>query len=120
VVGIRKYFTKAEKQAADKAARARYKKRFPEKVASHNRRSNWRIKGLDQDACEAALAAFKGACEICGSPTSQAKHDWTIDHCHKTMKIRGVLCHHCNLLLGHAKDDPRILLAAVEYLYEKG
>jgi hypothetical protein len=39
-----------------------------------------------------------------------------IDHDHQTGKIRGILCRHCNLALGHAKDDPKILQALIDYL----
>lgn len=30
--------------------------------------------------------------------------------------MRGVLCHSCNVALGHFKDDPDLLLAAIRYL----
>jgi len=39
-----------------------------------------------------------------------------IDHCHQTGRIRGVVCTHCNWLLGHAKDNPDVLAQAIEYL----
>ena len=39
-----------------------------------------------------------------------------VDHCHTTNDIRGLLCRHCNLLLGHAKDRIVVLQAAIRYL----
>jgi len=39
-----------------------------------------------------------------------------IDHCHVSGKIRGLLCQHCNTMLGFARDDKQILLNAVKYL----
>lgn len=39
-----------------------------------------------------------------------------VDHDHGTMEIRGVLCRLCNLGLGYFRDDPEVLLAAVNYL----
>lgn len=39
-----------------------------------------------------------------------------VDHCHTTNDIRGLLCRHCNLLLGHAKDRVVVLQAAIRYL----
>ena len=39
-----------------------------------------------------------------------------IDHCHATEKIRGLLCQHCNTMLGFASDDRGVLLRAIKYL----
>ena len=39
-----------------------------------------------------------------------------IDHNHKTNKIRGLLCNHCNSLIGMAKENTFILENAIKYL----
>lgn len=39
-----------------------------------------------------------------------------IDHCHATGRVRGILCHHCNLVLGQARDSHEILDRLCEYL----
>lgn len=41
-----------------------------------------------------------------------------VDHCHKSDRIRGLLCFSCNIILGKAKDDAKILLQAARYLDE--
>lgn len=41
---------------------------------------------------------------------------FTVDHCHKTKRVRGIICHHCNLVLGHARDSVEVLSAAIAYL----
>ena len=51
-------------------------------------------------------------CVICGS-----NEKLVVDHDHKTNKIRGMLCNHCNFGLGHFKDDPMLLEFAAQYLY---
>ncbi len=51
------------------------------------------------------------SCAICGS-----LEDLKVDHCHETGEIRGVLCHHCNVALGHMRDDPERLRKAADYL----
>lgn len=39
-----------------------------------------------------------------------------VDHCHKTGKIRALLCAGCNVALGRADDNPELLLGLVKYL----
>lgn len=39
-----------------------------------------------------------------------------VDHCHKTGKVRGLLCHLCNRAIGMMKDDISILQNAIIYL----
>jgi hypothetical protein len=45
---------------------------------------------------------------------------WVVDHDHKTKKVRGILCHHCNTILGHAKDRQETLIFLVTYLQNDG
>jgi len=49
-------------------------------------------------------------CVICGLKAE------VVDHDHKTGRIRGALCHRCNMGLGHFKDDPELLEFAAMYL----
>lgn len=53
------------------------------------------------------------ACKICGRVPEKTLH---LDHCHKTMKVRGLLCRPCNKALGFFEDDIERLKNAVEYL----
>lgn len=39
-----------------------------------------------------------------------------VDHCHTTLKIRGILCHNCNKGLGNFKDSTDRLAKAIKYL----
>ena len=51
-------------------------------------------------------------CVICGLEMERAY----IDHCHKTLKIRGLLCNGCNLGLGIFHDNIETLKNAIKYL----
>lgn len=62
---------------------------------------------------EATRRKEENPCAICGEDTVSKLR---IDHDHKTMKVRGVLCNDCNLGLGRFKDSPERLSAAIVYL----
>ena len=53
-------------------------------------------------------------CAICGDVLTSRSAN--LDHDHLTGKIRGWLCHACNLGLGQFRDSIRSLEAAIEYL----
>lgn len=53
-------------------------------------------------------------CAICRSYPGSRRLN--VDHCHLTNKVRGLLCDHCNIALGHLKDNEERLLSAIRYL----
>ena len=71
---------------------------------------------------EQLLSDSNYMCQICGVKEKDAGNEKTkhsnlyIDHDHNTKKLRGVLCHKCNLIIGHANDDVIILEKAIRYL----
>jgi hypothetical protein len=62
----------------------------------------------------------KGLCAICDKPESQILNGTvkrlSVDHCHSTGKIRGLLCTKCNVALGLLKDDINVINNCVSYL----
>lgn len=60
----------------------------------------------------------KGLCAICERRLQTGRHT-CVDHCHKTGKVRGLLCHKCNKGIGFLDDNPDILISALEYLLER-
>lgn len=57
-------------------------------------------------------------CAICGQGEESLKNGLVVDHCHKTGKVRKLLCTTCNTALGMFKENPMILQSAVEYIKE--
>ncbi len=58
-----------------------------------------------------------GACAICRKPSQVAL---SIDHCHSTGRVRGLLCYKCNFGIGSYGDDPTLVRAAIAYLEPNG
>lgn len=61
-----------------------------------------------------------GKCAICRADKPSGRGEWHVDHDHETGKIRGLLCHRCNVGLGHFADNVQILTDAVLYLTGTG
>jgi hypothetical protein len=72
--------------------------------------------GLPKGRYAKILALQKNCCAICKINTPAPKKTFCVDHCHKTGKVRGLLCLNCNTMLGHAKDDVERLKAAINFL----
>lgn len=65
-----------------------------------------------------------GLCAICKekeTATFRGKvKNLSVDHCHKTGKIRSLLCGKCNSGIGQFNDSTEILQAAIDYLKKWG
>ncbi|HEF4840214.1 TPA: endonuclease VII domain-containing protein [Burkholderia vietnamiensis] len=79
-----------------------------------------RCYGINYDAYLAMLAEQHGVCALCGGEGFvMARHHklkLVVDHCHKTGRIRGLLCHNCNRALGLLQDDADVIRKAIDYL----
>lgn len=97
-------------------ARAHRKRVGPVVMSQRERRSRLKTKyGLTPSAFGVMLGKQEGRCMICAGILKSGRGTH-IDHDHDTGKVRGLLCNACNLILGHAKDNPAILKAAAMYL----
>lgn len=74
---------------------------------------------------DADLAAMKleqdNKCYLCHSDgfligTNNHNEKLAVDHCHKTGKVRKLLCHNCNRALGLFKDNPELMRRAAIYV----
>ncbi len=57
-----------------------------------------------------------GKCKLCEREESTKQRRLAVDHCHATLKVRALLCHHCNTGLGNFKDNIELLRKAIRYL----
>lgn len=78
--------------------------------------------GISYQDYEKMLTAQQGVCKVCLKPESQVHpitevpYMLSVDHCHRTGKIRGLLCNRCNRVLGMVDDNTEILSGLIEYL----
>lgn len=78
---------------------------------------HYRNTGWTQDDYERALIKQEGKCAICHCTLNSSRYTkLAVDHCHKTGKLRGLLCMNCNTALGLFKDSPERLKEAIQYL----
>ena len=70
--------------------------------------------GINLETYNNMLVDQENKCPLCSRSFDEVKIH--IDHCHKTGKVRGLLCEMCNKGLGHFKDDPEIIRSAINYL----
>lgn len=84
-----------------------------------------RVYGLSVETYNSMLAELNDSgCRICENRGPFSGQLVAIDHDHACCAgnvscgkcVRGMICARCNRLLGHAKDDSKILRRAAEYL----
>lgn len=89
------YCTSSKKAAADRRLRLRY--------------------GLSLDDYDSMVLAQKGVCAICGDPNLKG-YRLCIDHNHKTLAVRELLCTRCNTVIGSANEDLNLLDKIKNYI----
>ena len=104
-------------------AAAKYRYKNPDKLRNYRWKSRYNITPEQYDEM---LIIQDNKCAICGQ-TESATHNTSkkvqrlaVDHCHKTGKVRGILCQDCNRGLGKFKDDIGRLENAIKYLQKSG
>jgi hypothetical protein len=103
-----------EVMAAEAAkAKAKYHELTPDQRKERTLKS---VYGITLSEWDAMLAAQGNQCAICGTKAGDKREDWATDHCHCTGKVRSILCSPCNLMLGHARENPDTLSKAIDYL----
>lgn len=127
---------KPENKARRRAYQAKWAAQNRERLAEHSR--NWyaqnreraadtamrRTHNISLDDYARLLDSQGGCCAVCGSKEPGKGERFAIDHDHACCPgerscgkcIRGLLCVHCNVGLGHFRDNGLVLLSAMLYL----
>lgn len=105
------------KVCANKSARENHHKRSGCKDRAKQVKSRYleRTYNMTIEQLEEKVRGQNGVCEICRNllDMSSLTH---VDHCHKTGRVRGVLCSNCNRGIGYLQDDAAVVSAAADYL----
>jgi hypothetical protein len=85
-----------------------WRKRNPHRIRNSNLKGTY---GLTLESFAELSSKQNHRCALCG-----IKKRLDVDHCHKTKRIRGLLCGLCNRALGVLGDNEEGLLKAIKYL----
>lgn len=77
----------------------------------HNFTRSLKRYGLTLDQYHAKLEAQDFNCAVC-----DIEDPCDIDHCHRSLRVRGILCHGCNTAIGLLKESPALFQTASDYV----
>jgi len=110
------------KDCANKSS-VEWKKKNPDRYA----KALWRCRlqkeyGIDEEEYDKMFDRQNGVCAICGKPESRLHSSGKVtklcvDHDHDTGRVRGLLCHRCNTVIGML-NSVELLDKAKSYIKE--
>lgn len=114
-------------KVCDNERRKKWRQNNPVRQQESNRnRQLLKRYGITLDDYEKMFEEQDKKCGICGTEENYSGHtgprkEWSfsVDHCHETGKIRGLLCNDCNRALGLFKDSQMLLNKAIAWLDTK-
>lgn len=68
--------------------------------------------GITPEEYDRLHDAQAGACAICFRTLKKL----VVDHCHGSLKVRGLLCGKCNSAIAFLQDNPGIIMNAARYV----
>lgn len=105
---VKRYYRKHKKQIL--ASRRRWDRAHPDRVLARHLMRTYK---MPLSEFRSKYRAQKGRCAIC---RKRSRRRLSVDHNHRTLKRRGLLCDSCNLGLGKFLESIRLLKRAVAYL----
>lgn len=112
---LREYNSRSEVKEAKKNYDKKYRSN-PER-----RKRDWELfirkeYGIESSEYTRLYDTQAGVCAICRKPPSGRKTRLSVDHCHTTGKVRGLLCDKCNQGIGYFDDNVSLVKRALTYL----
>lgn len=74
-----------------------------------------RFYGITPEQYEFMEQQQGGVCAICGNKNKNG-NILCVDHDHENGKVRGLLCHNCNIAIGRFQDNKDFMRNAISYL----
>lgn len=109
-----------ENKEERKDSHRRYAQRPEVKAASRDRMLR-RKYGVTAKQYDRLLSKQGGVCAICKQDRRDTRQrEMPVDHDHDSGKVRGILCDHCNRVIGLFGDSPDVIARAIKYLKEWG
>jgi hypothetical protein len=101
----------------NKGMRKQYYSLDSEKKPHHKNMELMRAFGISLDDYHKMLVEQNDGCAICGREETVKRNKYlSVDHCHLTNKVRGLLCDRCNRGIGLLGDSPERIRNAARYL----
>lgn len=91
-----------------------YQKANPPKPEDQRRRRLKCLYGLSMADYDGMVSEQNGRCYLCNKQPKKL----FIDHCHSTKRVRRLLCHRCNFILGFFERTPELFDKYRDYLNE--
>ena len=109
------------KPCANKLKAASKKRKFEENPNYHRDRNFKDRYGISLQERDQLSVDQDHRCKICLTPESKVSRSVLfVDHCHTSGEVRGLLCDGCNKAIGHLKDNPTAIKAALAYITNNG
>ena len=115
VKGGEKYYTDSLCKSCKAIKNKTWFKANREKANRYNVKSKLKLRyNISTNEYDAMIVKQNNLCAICNQ--SQKRRNLAVDHCHKTNKVRGLLCDKCNLALGLINENLNVVDAIKSYL----